>query len=669
MSSWGSDTYKDGYSFTYTTRYAQDDIKIGDKTSSTHIRYFERPDKKWAWGAETTFSKKRRRKYDYYVKLYCQIDEQYMLGLTASEIHYMAYHLAEREAQSELEFYNHLATYEGVISVVLVIVSVAITIITWGGTTIFANAAVGNAVAVFSSVAAAAKAAADFYFYDAANSAMKLQLEAGMQEAKASGLKNIQAAQEQSNTLTALMVYQGYKIYANGEIYNQQNAGSETFNCNIAFDTTKGLRGDLQKSELGDKIAGRYGQDLAGGTNFAQNAIQTPFPLAKSGLSRDEQLDTLGDKLKFRTILFAKGFQKLLDNKFAQGGAEDGSITAQTIYERAYKARTDAIKRVMKSVDFADKLKNYNRGLRFGYGDWLCDEDFKEKKDPYQYAIEAFSIDNFKRYMQSEDISLDDKATYLINSIYYSFFGALGDLADRESSDFSCSKSHANMGAFSIDSEQRAFYHSVVSTDKVAYVSILSNESSKFENGAEKYTFGYTGTSRIYKDSGLNECFTLGDFGILNNRFKDFGEELSGDASEYETKELIITGDTIKEAYENEFLLNFCRVKGAKDTFIEDGDNAGAYKDTENFTQYLYAFSESKTGYYKIKTWQGQEKITQTTLNFWSIDLVKDDIFTKLSTPLSSYLSDEMKEALKDYDFSSVEIKEVYFVKKEAEKI
>lgn len=106
--------------------------------------------------------------------------------------------------------------------------------------------------------------------------------------------KRREQAEQQSNNLTALMIYGGYSIYAGGEVYNQNAAGSQTFSNQIPFDTTKGIRGDIQsESQISKMIHTRTGADLAGGENYMANVLNLPFPLQKFTFGSTQIQDTI----------------------------------------------------------------------------------------------------------------------------------------------------------------------------------------------------------------------------------------------------------------------------------------------------------------------------------------------------------------------------------------
>ena len=207
--------------------------------------------------------------------------------LSYYEIHNPAWKYAENKAQSSLTWYQSLVSGNGGVGILSFVIAVVTAVVSFVcppfapfGITLFGGlSGVGLTAAIVSATAAyISVSAARYHSYKASG----LGGLAMFVQSKTAFLREKSTKEQQSYALTNMMIYGEYAIYANGSIYNQGAAGAgQNFSPTIAFDTTKGLRGDIQRDGLDEQIMGRVGGDLAGGQNFHSNIMNLDIPLAK----------------------------------------------------------------------------------------------------------------------------------------------------------------------------------------------------------------------------------------------------------------------------------------------------------------------------------------------------------------------------------------------------
>lgn len=304
--------------------------------------------------------------------------------LSYEEMRSPAYVYAANRAKEELEWYQSIFSgkpAELIISFVMLVVSIVLCFTPAapaGAAGIGAVIAettsivVAEVVKVISMVAQVCTSLANVAMSAVAHHyGMKVEGLAGLAQGKselANAYKRRELAEQQSNNLTALMIYGGYSIYAGGEVYNQNAAGSQTFNNQIPFDTTKGIRGDIQQeSEISKMIHTRTGADLAGGENYMANILNLPFPLQKFSFGSTQIQDMLVNRYLIITRKLNDAFVELNNLDINADG------NAQALYDRKFKELTTPTKTALYSDDFLDKIKNYSRGL-------MADFDYKDEK-------------------------------------------------------------------------------------------------------------------------------------------------------------------------------------------------------------------------------------------------------------------------------------------------
>ena len=207
--------------------------------------------------------------------------------LSYYEIHNPAWNYAENKAASSLTWYQSLVSGNGgkIIAAFFIAITLAVASFICPPVAVFGVVIFGSmsgaflAVAIVSATAAYIGASAARYHSYKASGLGRLAM---FVQSKTAFLREKSAKEQQSYALTNMMIYGEYAIYANGSIYNQGAAGAgQNFSPTIAFDTTKGLRGDIQRDGLDEQIMGRVGGDLAGGQNFHSNIMNLDIPLAK----------------------------------------------------------------------------------------------------------------------------------------------------------------------------------------------------------------------------------------------------------------------------------------------------------------------------------------------------------------------------------------------------
>ena len=328
--------------------------------------------------------------------------------LSYYEIHNPAWKYAENKAKSSLTWYQSLVSGKGGVAILSFVIAVVTAVVSFVcppfapfGITLFGGlSGVGLTAAIVSATAAyIGVSAARHYSYKAS----ALGGLAMFVQSKTAFLREKSTKEQQSYALTNMMIYGEYAIYANGSIYNQGAAGAgQNFSPTIAFDTTKGLRGDIQRDGLDEQIMGRVGGDLAGGQNFHSNIMNLDIPLAKFELDINKVQEALFQRYYKIQKLIASAFSELADAAFNADG------NAQRVYNVVAENLTDGTKKNLYDTDFLNKMKNYNRNLRADF-DYFFKSKFERKKAASSWE-NAISGESFLEVMQSAEIDGKKKA-------------------------------------------------------------------------------------------------------------------------------------------------------------------------------------------------------------------------------------------------------------------
>ncbi|MBS4306830.1 putative membrane protein [Campylobacter vulpis] len=254
----------------------------------------------------------------------------------------------------------------------------------------------------------------------------RAELNAYFEMAKAYSLTNISEARKEraanSEALSKSVIYGGYDIYANGAVYNNNRPGRDTnFLSGEAFDTTKGIYGNVKTSPLDEMVQNRNGLNLAGGEAFHSLSLKSEIPLAKSLNERDNFTMTK-EAFHARALKSQECFNELIKNGYGLGLGND-------FLKRACKKIDEltllGYKINLKSWDFLEKNKAYNKALMREF-DTLELKHFKSQEE-----IEA-EYKEHEKYKNEADkaISLINKKEHLLSLLsdkehYYALNGTL----------------------------------------------------------------------------------------------------------------------------------------------------------------------------------------------------------------------------------------------------
>lgn len=669
--------------YTYQTNYKRLSVKINtlksqDKggilagisnkvyettqTNSWMRKFAEHTYETTFYGSESSYSRRTSKHLKERLQKFCKIDNEYELGLTANEIFSPAFEYAKAKAASERTFWEFAQTTEGLVGIVLVIAAIIVNFAPGIGQG--ASAAIGKVAAGYLGLSAAATTAAavitqiavaaatlsayfggQYYSYTAAK-AQGEAASASRYHSASAALKAKQEAEEAKAQLTALMIYGGYEIYANGSIYKKGAAGSQTFNSQIAFDANKGILGQIKQDEFGEQLQGRYGGKLGGGEYFHQNLMQVDFPLQKFSYGIEQKMDMLEKRLKRNVVRVVNGFNKLFENYF--NADENGAAT----YERVYTLHTKPIKTSMKSEAFLDTLKCYSRDEMQTYN-YINQATFRERKENTDPIYIYFNSTTYKAYMDDETIGgylkrgySEDEArkllfekkiiTYLQNLRLV--FESIEDYAESEfikgnlvfvyQCDFYTTPDPAGdvfvhyttkSEPFNLNTAQGTLYginYNRDLQDDSEQVTRATSQSVSFLN-VNYFSFGYNGSV----DTNLQ----LTDFDLFGGYFKeDFDREN-------------LTGDKMIENYK-ECLSRLIKMKVST---YNSADNT-----TGEITKYFFLIREAKSYTYI------ENRVEKTdTAEFFAIE-IPQAAFECYSVPL--YIPEKLKADFEKYDFSSV---------------
>lgn len=363
------------------------------------------------WNPFNKWKKKRDKYYKEKKRQYQSISDKYGLGLKYEEYDPIAWEYADKKARSERGFLSSLFSggniFKTLLSITLAVISV-----------VFPPLSVASSSVLMGLVATGAMVglSATLYAMHATDKMIGLSLEAQRYASSASALKAHLNAKTQRDSLTHMLIFNAYEIFANGEIYKAQNAGSQSYSPTLEYDPSKGILGSYKKIGSDELITTRAHTIEAGNMEYFSHTLQHETPLKSAEISLEAILDGLENKRRINNQRITQGFLELNKLYFNILG------TAQRIYERVISEQIEPIESYMIQSDFLERLKNYNKGLRADT-QWLSKKDFKRKKTE---KTEAEQIEMLERISQvwnefqtNENYTLEERASHYHDSILW----------------------------------------------------------------------------------------------------------------------------------------------------------------------------------------------------------------------------------------------------------
>ena len=216
---------------------------------------------------------------------------------------------------------------------------------------------------------------------------------------------------EERGRLTNSLIFNINGIMPNGEQYNQNQAGSQTYSPSIAYDPMKGLLGTISESSTDEFTQNRAQVNLAGGKNFTQKMLGTDFPLSNINLEQALLMEnnTLNREIKHWMYRITFALQRLGALGWEVGG--DGQYPSlKDVQKRLISTHIGS--RVAKICvnDLSIKLKNYNKGLRHEKS--LQVNELLRMQKETKATLLANLPKLYERWTNTlgNDISIDDKA-------------------------------------------------------------------------------------------------------------------------------------------------------------------------------------------------------------------------------------------------------------------
>lgn len=363
------------------------------------------------WNPFNKWKKKRDRYYKEKKRQYQAISDKYGLGLKYEEYDPIAWEYADKKARSERGFLSSLFSggniFKTLISIALAVVSVVFPPLSVASSSVLMGLVTAGAIVGLS---------ATLYGMYAYDKMIGLSLEAQRYASSTSALKAHLDAKMQKDSLTHMLIFNAYEIFANGEIYKAQNAGSQSYSPTLEYDPSKGILGSYKKIESDEFITTRAHTIEAGNMEYFSHTLQHETPLKSAGISLEAVLDGLENKRRINNQRITQGFLELNKLYFNILG------TAQTIYERVIKEQIEPIENYMIQSDFLERLKNYNKGLRADT-QWLSKKDFKRKKTEKTEAEEAEMLKRvsavWNEFQTNENYTLEERASHYHDSILW----------------------------------------------------------------------------------------------------------------------------------------------------------------------------------------------------------------------------------------------------------
>lgn len=354
-----------------------------------------------------SWKKKRDRYYKEKLRQYEQISKDYELGLKWEEYQPIAWEYADKKAQSEKKWYESIFDgniFEALLNIVVAVVGVVFSIVTYGASSWITIAVIAGSVASL---------AYSFYAMNIEDKMPFIQAQANRIASMQSSLESLQEAKFAKDQLTHWLIYCPYEIFANGSIYKSQSAGSESYSPSIPYDATKGILGKYHTNRIDEKITNRGHYTQGGNEGYFSSVFSShEVPLSKFDLSLEARQDTLENNMKAANERITEGFNKLNELYFNILG------TAQRIYERVFKEQVEVFYGKMITNDFLDKIKNYQKAKRANFN-FLLRKHFKGKKKTTQEILAQIQKlkDHYKNVQESDLYTTDEKAWEYYGSI------------------------------------------------------------------------------------------------------------------------------------------------------------------------------------------------------------------------------------------------------------
>lgn len=355
------------------------------------------------------FSRWKKKRDNYYrekLRQYEQISRDYELGLKWEEYQPIAWAYADQKAQSEKGWFESIFSgniFEALLNIVVVAVGIVLSIVTYGASSWISIAAIAGGVASL---------AYSFYAMNLKDKLPFIQAQANRINSMQGSLETLEKAKFAKDQLTHWLIYCPYEIFADGNIYKAQSAGSESYSPSIAYDTSKGILGEYHINPIDEKLNNRGHYEQGGNEGYFAKVFSTQIPLSKFDLSLEARQDTLENNMKRANERIAEGFNKLNELYFNILG------TAQSIYERIFREQVEIFYGKMITNDFLEKTKNYQKAKRANFN-FLLRKHFKgKKKTPQEILAQIEKLkDHYKNVQESDLYTLDEKALEYYGSI------------------------------------------------------------------------------------------------------------------------------------------------------------------------------------------------------------------------------------------------------------
>ncbi|MBD5165227.1 hypothetical protein [Helicobacter sp.] len=357
------------------------------------------------------WKKKRDRYYKEKKRQYQAISESYGLGIKYEEYDPIAWEYADKKARSERDWLSSIFSGRNIFKTLL---SIALAVIS----VVFPPLSVASSSVLMTLVATGAIVglSATLYAMHAYDKMIGLSLEAQRIASATSALKSHLNAKTQRDSLTHMLIFNAYEIFANGEIYNAQNAGSQSYSPTLEYDPSKGILGSYKKLDIDERITTRAHTIEAGNMEYFSHTLQHEVPLKSAGISLEAVLDGLENKRRINNQRITQGFLELNKLYFNILG------TAQAIYERVISEQIEPIEDYMIQSDFLERLKNYNKGLRADT-QWLTKKDFKRKKTEKTEEEEIEMLERISQvwneFQTNENYTLEERAMHYHDSVLW----------------------------------------------------------------------------------------------------------------------------------------------------------------------------------------------------------------------------------------------------------
>lgn len=336
---------------------------------------------------------------------------------------------------------------------------------------------------------------------------------------------------QQSAQITNTLIFAADAMFPSNQIYAAQKAGSQTFSPSQAYDPNKGILGQYNKDFFDEFTQNRAQVNLAGGVSFMSNLLNFDFPLATiEPLDTKAMIKAINQECYAWQLRLNHCFDALAYNGFGVGYGENDK-TVSNIMQKAINHHITRRQKKLEAIDTFEKLKNYNRGLRFELPmnlNQLKKQSTKSSNttstgsggvSEWERHTKAYLLSSYKGYYDEWLASADSSDIVKFGYSFYSFMLKMLKKYSEINSNKDKGVSRQNVvyyeplakkwGSVSeIGQGRPSLYSWSILLDSVLYKRVESSATPAEVLSLYKYFFAYSGYDKNGKEQFNNPVYT-----------------------------------------------------------------------------------------------------------------------------------------------------------------